>query len=97
MLVHFGYSLAITLINVSDEVPYKCGNCDAVVAFGQTYCGFCGQKTGSRRLTLREIGHDLVHVFIHVDLSALSLVRMLLERPGIVALNYVQGKRKRYF
>ena len=67
------------------------------MALGQVYCGICGQKYATERLTLREIGHDLLHALIHVDRSALSLVQMLLVRPGTVALNYVQGKRKRYF
>lgn len=51
----------------------------------------------SARLTLHEIGQDLLHAFFHLDRSALSLVRMLLVRPGTVALDYIQGKRKRYF
>jgi hypothetical protein len=82
---------------MSDDVPDKCRNCDADVPLGQAYCGNCGQKYATGRLTLHEIGHDLLHAFMHVDRSALSLVRMLLVRPGTVALNYVQGRRKRYF
>ena len=78
-------------------MPDKCRNCDADVALGQVYCGICGQKYATGQLTLHEIGHDLLHALIHVDRSALSLVQMLLVRPGTVALNYVQGKRKRYF
>lgn len=80
-----------------DDPPEKCRNCDADVAPGQAYCGICGQKYVSDRLTLRQIGHDLLHAVIHVDRSALSLVRMLLLRPGNVAREYVQGRRKRYF
>jgi hypothetical protein len=80
-----------------NDVPDECRNCDADVPLGQVYCGNCGQKFVSERLTLHEIGHDLLHAFVHVDRSALSLVRMLLVSPGTVALNYVQGKRKRYF
>jgi len=84
-------------VKVSDDVPDKCRNCDADVALGHVYCGICGQKYTTKRLTLHEIGHDLLHAFIHVDRSALSLVQMLLVRPGTIALNYVQGKRKRYY
>lgn len=82
---------------MSDDAPDKCRNCDADVPLGQAYCGKCGQKYATDRLTLHEIGHDLLHAFMHVDRSGLSLVRMLLVCPGTVALNYVQGKRKRYF
>jgi Protein of unknown function (DUF3667) len=82
---------------MSDDVPDKCRNCDADISLGQVHCGSCGQKYATGRLTLHEIGHDLLHALMHVDRSALSLVRMLLVRPGTVALDYVQGKRKRYF
>ena len=84
-------------MTLTEGVPDQCRNCDADVALGQVYCGICGQKHATERLTLHEIGHDLLHAFIHVDRSALSLVYMLLVRPGTVARDYVQGKRKRYF
>jgi hypothetical protein len=74
-----------------------CRNCEADLAPGQAYCATCGQKAVSTRLTLHEIGHDLLHAFVHADRSVLSLVGMLILRPGIIALDYVQGKRKRYF
>jgi hypothetical protein len=74
-----------------------CRNCDAGLAPAQAYCASCGQKAGWTRLTLHEIAHDLLHAFVHADRSVLSLVRMLLVRPGTVALDYVQGRRKRYF
>jgi len=82
---------------MSDHLPDKCRNCDADIVFGHAFCGKCGQKQGTPRLTLHEIAHELLHVFVHVDRSALSLVRLLLVRPGAVALDYVQGRRKRYF
>jgi hypothetical protein len=96
------YTRCPELLNINHRegvghVPDKCRNCDADVTLGQVYCGICGQKYTTGRLTLREIGHDLLHAVTHVDRSALSLVLMLLVRPGTVALNYVQGKRKRYF
>jgi hypothetical protein len=85
------------MMKISDAVPDKCRNCDADVPLGQVYCGNCGQTCATARLTLHEIGHDLLHALVHVDRSGLSLIRMLLVRPGTIALNYVQGKRKRYF
>jgi hypothetical protein len=46
---------------------------------------------------MRAISADLAHVFFHVDRSILSLVWALLMRPGTVALDYVRGRRRRYF
>jgi hypothetical protein len=48
-------------------------------------------------LTLHEIGHETLHALLHVDRSVLSLIRALALRPGRVALDYVSGRRKRYF
>lgn len=79
------------------ETSGNCRNCDGKLACGQVYCSACGQKRISARLTLHEIGLDLIHAVFHVDRSAVSLVRMLLIRPGTVALDYIKGRRKRYF
>ena len=38
-----------------------------------------------------------MHVFTHTDKGIFSLIPALLLRPGEVALDYVEGKRKRYF
>ncbi len=75
----------------------RCLNCDATLTAGGGYCPSCGQRVQPSRLSLHHIGHDLVHAFVHVDRSAISLVRHLLVRPGLVARDYVAGKRQRYF
>ena len=74
-----------------------CRNCEAALAEGQRFCGRCGQKADSGRLTLGHIGHDLLHAFLHVDHSILALIKALLLRPGRVAREYVDGRRKKYF
>jgi Protein of unknown function (DUF3667) len=74
-----------------------CANCEAAIIPGQNYCPSCGQKAPTPRLTLHEMGSEFVHALAHVDRSALSLIWQLLLRPGVVARDYVSGKRKRYF
>ena len=37
-----------------------------------------------------EIAHDLIHAFVHVDRSVLSLIRQLLVLPGAVARNFIK-------
>jgi Protein of unknown function (DUF3667) len=61
------------------------------------FCPDCGQVASTPRLTLHEIGHETLHALWHVDRSALSLIRALAVRPGRVALEYVSGRRKRYY
>jgi hypothetical protein len=74
-----------------------CLNCDAPLLEEQRFCGQCGQRADRERLEMRDIAHDFLHATLHVDHSIVSLVRALLTRPGHVAREYVQGRRKKYF
>jgi hypothetical protein len=79
-------------------VNIACANCDAPLAAGQAFCSACGQAMhAGQRLTLHEIGEQSLHALVHVDRSVLTLLRDLVLRPGGVALDYVSGKRRRYF
>jgi hypothetical protein len=75
----------------------SCLNCETPFQTGQLFCARCGQKTGTRRMTLHDIGHDLLHALTHADHSVFSLVRELALRPGVVTREYVDGRRKKYF
>lgn len=46
---------------------------------------------------MREIGHDLLHAVTHADHSIFALIRALLTRPGHVARDFIEGRRKRHF
>lgn len=74
-----------------------CRNCDLALSDGNVFCSGCGQKVMVGRLSVRESLREFWHATIHADRSVLVLIRMLLVRPGYVAREYVQGRRKRYF
>jgi hypothetical protein len=74
-----------------------CLDCGAPLLGQQRYCQDCGQRATVQRLSLHEIGHDLLHALIHVDRSVISLLRNLALRPGLVVRDYVRGARRRYF
>lgn len=69
-----------------------CYNCAVALTEGHAFCANCGQKAIVDRLSVRESLLDswftMVRVFV--------LVRALLVRPGYVARDYVEGKRKRF-
>ena len=71
-----------------------CKNCGHY--FRGLYCNRCGQKA-AHRLDVKHVVHEAVHVFTHADKGIFPLIPAVLFRPGLVALDYVQGKRKRYF
>lgn len=74
-----------------------CPNCGSEIEARFRFCSSCGQKSGVRRLNMHDIWHDLFHAFTHTDKGILFLVRELVLRPGRVAREYVDGKRKKYF
>jgi hypothetical protein len=85
------------LIDTTPVQVFACKNCERPLIAGWRYCADCGQKAATPRLTLHEIGHETLHALLHIDRSVLSLIRALVLRPGRVALDYVSGRRKRYY
>ena len=77
--------------------PTNCLNCATLLTADDHYCPTCGQKTDTHRLSMAHIWHDLVHAFTHADKGIFYTIRELAVRPGVVAREYVTGKRKKYF
>jgi hypothetical protein len=77
--------------------PTNCLNCEADLHTGFKYCAKCGQSTDIHRLNFHELGHDALHYVTHADKGIFHLLRELAIRPGVVAREYMAGKRKKYF
>jgi hypothetical protein len=77
--------------------PNQCLNCKAVLENNQQFCNRCGQKADTHRLHFHDLWHDVVHYFTHADKGIFHLVRELARRPGVVAREYIEGRRKTYF
>lgn len=80
---------------VQPEMTIICKNCG--MSFEGKFCNNCGQKADIHRLTIKHAIHDFFHSFTHVDRGILFLMKELFLRPGIVAKEYVEGRRKKYF
>jgi hypothetical protein len=75
----------------------NCINCNSAIAGGQHFCGNCGQKAHVHRITLVHFLHEFFHAFTHTDRGIFHLLKGLATKPGVVAREYIEGKRKRYF
>ncbi|WP_291085218.1 MULTISPECIES: DUF3667 domain-containing protein [unclassified Flavobacterium] len=76
--------------------PHHCLNCDEPVH--QNFCPICGQRTDTHRIVLKHfILHDMLHGVWHLDRGILFTIRETFVRPGQAALDYVSGKRIRYY
>jgi predicted nucleic acid-binding Zn ribbon protein len=74
----------------------NCPNCSAPVQDEERFCSSCGQKNRLSRLNTRLILMELIQSVTETK-GLPHLVLQLIRRPGIVAREYVGGKRKSYF
>lgn len=68
-----------------------------MVTKSQNFCANCGQKSPVHRFTIKHFIHESFHAFTHADKGLLHLLKELLLRPGVVAREYIAGKRKKYY
>lgn len=72
-----------------------CANCNAVVE--TSFCPSCGQKSEVHRISVGHVLHEGFHSITHTDKGFLLLLKDLLRRPGFIAKEYIDGRRKKYF
>ena len=77
------------------EKPIICKNCG--IKFKGNFCNNCGLKSDIHRITLKHIFHEFFHGFVHLDKGILFLIKEMCIRPGVVARDYIEGKRNKYF
>jgi hypothetical protein len=85
---------------IFDEIPpmthdSTCKNCGATLT--GNFCANCGQTAHIHRVTFKHFLHEFFHAFTHTDKGILLLMKELMKRPGYVAEEYLEGKRKKYF
>lgn len=71
-----------------------CLNC--AEALQGRYCHRCGQRDQERRLPLKALFHDVLHDIWHLDHKILHSVWLLITRPGLLTLDYLEGRRMRW-
>ena len=73
---------------------HKCKSC----GFSGTgnYCSHCGQYFKTKRISLKELLHELFHFFSHIEKGFLYTLKQLIVAPGRMQLNYIEGKRNNH-
>ena len=73
-----------------------CLNCNEVVE--KRYCPNCGQTTDTHRITFKHfLLHDILHGVWHVERGILFTIKEVFTRPGQAAVDYIGGKRIKYY
>ena len=77
------------------ETSTTCKNCGSPLT--GKFCQNCGQSAHIHKITVKHLLHEFFHALTHADKGFLFLMKELAVRPGLVALEYLDGKRKKYF
>lgn len=75
----------------------SCRNCESVLGEGVAYCSACGQAAHLHRLNGHFLVHEGIHYMTHADKGVFHLIRDLAVKRGLVAKEYIEGKRRKYF
>lgn len=73
----------------------SCKNCQT--QFQGNYCPQCGQSAQTHRIDAHYMLHDIPHSILHVDKGLPYTFIQLCRNPGKALLDYLQGKRVRFF
>src|SRR6476469_1749570 len=60
------------------------------------YCSACGQPFVQKRITAREMLHDVFHFFTHLDKGFGFTLKSLITQPGTMQRTFVDGDRARH-
>ncbi len=75
---------------------HHCLNCAEETT--KHFCANCGQKTNTHRIEIKHfVMHDILHGVWHFEKGILFTLKEAIIRPGKAALDYISGKRIRYY
>jgi|GEM_PF-3186222 len=75
----------------------RCLNCDALLPDLAIFCPACSQRADTAPLSIGDMLRELMHAFVNVERGPLAMLRSLATRPGHMARDYVEGRRRRYY
>lgn len=78
----------------TSESPLICRNCSAVLT--GPFCHRCGQASRTYIAPLSGLGKEVAADVLAYDSRVWRTLKALLLKPGLLSLQYVQGKRARY-
>jgi len=74
-----------------------CLNCESKIVPTARFCAHCGQRTDTARLSFADMRRELMHSFVNVERGPVHFAWELLTRPGAMARDYVEGRRRRHY
>ena len=82
------------LASPAQALPASCKNCAAPL--GGAYCAACGQEARIETPTVREFLREFVQDQMALEGKLLRTLKLLIVRPGVLTLDYIDGRRQCY-
>ena len=76
------------------ELSSHCLNCET--RLHGKFCHACGQKTTSANVRMHDFVHEATHEFLHLDGKILRTLKLLVTKPGLLTVEFLEGRRARY-
>lgn len=77
-------------------IQKSCLNCGYKIS--DEFCPHCGQKSSTARITPNSlITSDILGSIWHIEARFFRTIKHILSGPGKMAMNYIAGKRVRYY
>jgi hypothetical protein len=77
---------------IVSQVEQRCVECGARVS--SRYCPECGEATARHDYSLKHAAEETLEAVAHVDGRVFSTFRRLIIEPGVLASNFLAGRRK---
>jgi len=78
------------------EISQQCKNCSQPMNSADKFCSNCAAKVIEKRITFKGLMSDLFRNTLGWDNKYLYTIKSLLNKPGIVLSEYINGTRKKY-
>lgn len=75
----------------------RCQNCQCTLQEDEVYCSVCGQKQALPPLSVRYLIGDFFQSLFSFDSKLPRTIIPLLFKPGALTIEYLNGKRRKYF
>lgn len=74
----------------------ECLNCGHPLELSDRYCPNCSQANSTKHLTIRDFLDELFEDMVRFDTRLVRTLQTMLWRPGRVAKEFIEGRRKTY-
>lgn len=74
----------------------RCLNCETALDISEKYCHQCGQLNSTKKLNVKDFFEEFLSNFYAYDSRLRNSIVSIFTKPGILALEYNQGKRHKY-